>query len=221
MRIGVMPLAKADGDAQQGSSDRDDTGRKPVGGNPSPPGPGVRATACLLISTLFLGSLAIFQLPISTAERLVSAIFSPFQPVMFTNRQYRMYAPNPRPRKLVPQLALVGRDNTVSVDLRRSHLLMPRMNWIAAEKWSNFMVYLARDLTDHDVSRHRRAAAEASFHRLAAEICKRDDLAELFPGTDTVVRVNLLAEEVYFGKAMMPPQRFPARTIREHNCTDA
>lgn len=128
----------------------------------------------IILAMLFLSSLWVYQLPRSPVERYLMSFFRPIQRVMYTNRQYRMYAPEPRSRKLIPYLVLTNTDgHSTSYGFRDSQVLGKDLNWFAAEKWSQFIYHLSKSLL-HEWPIYPAQEGKSNFTRMAQYLCEME-----------------------------------------------
>jgi hypothetical protein len=137
------------------------------------------------VFALFLISLWIYQLPRSPVERRLMVWFSPLQSVFLTDRQYRMYAPDPRSIKDVPSLMLRTAKGKVLF------YPGPTRNIFTREKLMNFLDRLAKAYGQESSTFEKEEASEI-FFKLAEKICNAS-LAE-----DRVLAVTLQTRRVNF-----------------------
>ncbi|HSA59061.1 MAG TPA: hypothetical protein VLJ37_05185 [bacterium] len=147
----------------------------------------LRNQALTLVAAVFLTGLWVHQLPESRVERVLSAVFRPFQRVMFTNRFFRMYAPDPRSRKRIPAILL----KTEAAPVR---FFKPGLSIFPREKWSNFMDHLGKAL-DGETFFFSPEEGGAIFRRLAARLCREASV----PG-DRVLSVTFQSRSVSYGE---------------------
>jgi len=137
------------------------------------------------LAALYLLGLWTYQLPVSPVERALMKVFRPIQRVTFTDRQYRMYAPDPRAHKKIPFLLL-------RTDRSPARFFKRHFSIFSAEKWTGFLDHLAKSLlgewTDYPPEEGR-----AVFEKLAQRIC-RDESTE----DDRVRSVSLQYRTVHF-----------------------
>jgi hypothetical protein len=140
-----------------------------------------------LVAVVFLLGLWVYQLPESPVERALSAVLRPFQKVMFTNRYYRMYAPDPRSRKKIPAILL----KTTAAPVR---FFKPNLSIFSREKWANFLDHLGKAL-DGEAFFFSPEEGEAIFRRLAGRLCREESV----PG-DRVLSVTFQSRTVFYGE---------------------
>jgi len=147
----------------------------------------LKTHALTLLAAVFLTGLWVYQLPESRVERALSTIFRPFQRVMFTNRFYRMYAPDPRSRKRIPTLLF-------KTEMSPVRFFNPELSVFPREKWTNFLDHLGKAL-DGEAFFFSPEEGEAIFRRLAVRLC-RDESS---PG-DRVLSVTFQSRSVSYGE---------------------
>jgi hypothetical protein len=103
-------------------------------------------------------------------------VFRPLQKIMFTDRTYRMYAPDPRSAKRIPFLEL-------KTDLSPIRFLntppggnLGLVPVFAREKWVNFIDHMAKAMEGGEFF-YSRKEGEAIFKRLAERICLEESRA--------------------------------------------
>lgn len=113
---------------------------------------------------LFLTSLWVYQLPESPIERRLMNFFPPLQSFFLTDRQYRMYAPDPRSTKDAPSLMLRTAKGRV--------LFYPGPTWniFTREKLVNLIDRLAKAHREERSTFEKEEASEI-FFKLAERIC--------------------------------------------------
>jgi len=139
-----------------------------------------------LIFGLFFLGLWVYQLPISPFESALMKVFRPIQRVMFTNRQYQMYAPDARSDKNIPFL-------TLATDLTAMRFYKKSYSFLAAEKWDDFLDHLTRSLLG-EWDNYPPEEGKAAFIRLADRICRDESVAG-----DEVRAVSLQYRPVHYG----------------------
>lgn len=149
--------------------------------------PRLRNHALTLVAAIFLMGLWVYQFPESRVERVLSKILGPVQKVMFTNRYYRMYAPDPRSRKRIPAILL----KTEAAPVR---FFSPDLSVFPREKWNNFLDHLGKAL-DGETFFFSPEEGGAIFRRLAGRICRDASI----PG-DRVLSVTFQSRSVSYGE---------------------
>lgn len=122
-----------------------------------------------IIGLLFLLSLWIYQLPVSPVERALVKVLHPLQQLMFTNRQYRMYAPETRAQKDVPELFVVTPQGEEPLD--RPPGAEGMMTFLSKEKWRNFIDHLQRSLLD-EWPNYPPVEGRTVFQKLSRRVCE-------------------------------------------------
>jgi hypothetical protein len=147
----------------------------------------LKTSALKVLAAVYLLSLWVFQLPESGVEGFLNRAFRPVQKVMFTDRLYRMYAPDPRTVKRIPFLEL-------ETDRYPVRFFRPPYGFLSLEKWDNFMDSVAKAF-EGDRFFLTNAEGRVVFHRLAERICREASVPE-----DRVLAVTLKSRRVEYGE---------------------
>jgi hypothetical protein len=158
-----------------------------------------------LLAAVFLAGLWVYQLPVSPLERVLSAAFRPLQKAMFTNRFYRMYAPDPRPRKRIPAILL----RTTAAPVR---FYRPELSLFPREKWNNFLDVLGKAL-DGETFFYSPEEGGAIFRRLAERLCREASA----PG-GKVLSVTFQSRGVFYGEIQGDIVWDEPEVLESHTC---
>jgi hypothetical protein len=139
------------------------------------------------LAVVYLASLWVYQLPESRVERALRPAFRPVQKIMFTDRLYRMYAPDPRSAKRIPFLE-------IKTDLAPVRFLKSPSGFLSREKWANFLDELSKALQGERFFMSEDEG-RAVFRRLAERVCREESA----PG-DAVRSVAFKARRVAYGE---------------------
>lgn len=135
-------------------------------------------------------------------------LLRPVYRVMFTNRAYRMYAPETRTRKNVPGLFVVTNEEEEPVD--RPPGAEGAMTFLSKEKWRNFVDHLQRSLMD-EWPNYAPEEGSKVFKGLSRRICE---------ARPEVVRIVLRRQPVDFGVFQAPAQWDEPEVVASYDCRD-
>lgn len=143
------------------------------------------------VTVVYLLGLWVYQIPHSSLERTLAPVLGPIQKITFTNRQYRMHAPDPTSSRNIPILLL--KTTLTPVRFLKNPPGLEKLNFLSREKWGNFIQNLVLAQTDERAIFSPVEGWEF-FGRLAARICRDESGLG-----DRALLVSLQARPVRFG----------------------
>lgn len=164
------------------------------------------------IAVLYLAGLWAYQLPKSRVEGALMTVFGPIQKITLTDRQYRMYSPNPRPSKRIPFLELktdLSPVRFLKTPPGRGLGLLPAFS---REKWINFVDQLAKALGEGGFF-FSEEEGEVIFRRLVERVCKEESTLG-----DRVKTVTLGSRRVAYGEFRGDIVWDPPRVVESLTC---
>jgi len=165
----------------------------------------------VLLALLFLSSLWVYQLPRSSVRLGFMTVYAPLQRIFYTNRRYRMYAPDPRARKLRPDFLTVWKpDRTVIYNFQDASLIGLHLNPLSRERWGNFTYHLTKSYLG-EWSIYPPRQGQAVFARLGTLWCAHNQ-------ADRPRRLELRVEAVSFDDFLQPLQWSVAESLASYAC---
>jgi hypothetical protein len=169
-------------------------------------------TLSTLLALLFLISLWTYQLPNSALRRSLLTVTQPVARIIYTNRRYRMYAPDPRAHKNVPFLVITDiHQHSEHYNFDDPTALMPSLSPWGREKWSAFIYHIVKSLLG-EWPIYPPPAGRAHFERLAARLCQRESVPPR-------ASIQLATRPVSLGAFQEAPQWGPIQILARYDCS--